>query len=303
MNMKNIVLVCSAILASVSFASGRVSAQDVSQGFTMAWQEGVATVSTDKGATTLNFRVPVEAKVVKGAPFSAEIVTESIQTLADGNRIVQRSNARVYRDGEGRVRREEERGSNSSNISITDPVSGVSYLLDAEKRIARQTPSMAGLRIMELQQAVHDLTMRVPPNAADKLRALAVPQQEIELKIEQEGLGRVFERRVPEPARVEQLPARDIEGVRAVGTRRTTTIAAGAIGNDLPIEIVSEEWTSPDLNILVMTERRDPRLGTSTYRLVNIIRAEPDRYLFEVPSDYTLAPTGITRKPGPAPRK
>jgi hypothetical protein len=303
MNMKNIVLVCSAILASVSFASGRVSAQDVSQGFTMAWQEGVATVSTDKVATTLNFRVPVEAKVVKGAPFSAEIVTESIQTLADGNRIVQRSNARVYRDGEGRVRREEERGSNSPNISITDPVSGVSYLLDAEKRIARQTPSMAGLRIMELQQAAHDLTMRVPPNAADKLRALAVPQQEIELKIEQEGIGRVFERRVPEPARVEQLPARDIEGVRAVGTRRTTTIAAGAIGNDLPIEIVSEEWTSPDLNILVMTERRDPRLGTSTYRLVNIIRAEPDRYLFEVPSDYTLAPTGITRKPGPAPRK
>jgi hypothetical protein len=303
MNMKNIVVVCSAILASVSFASGRVSAQDVSQGFTMAWQEGVATVSTDKVATTLNFRVPVEAKVVKGAPFSAEIVTESIQTLADGNRIVQRSNARVYRDGEGRVRREEERGSNSPNISITDPVSGVSYLLDAEKRIARQTPSMAGLRIMELQQAVHDLTMRVPPNAADKLRALAVPQQEIELKIEQEGIGRVFERRVPEPARVEQLPARDIEGVRAVGTRRTTTIAAGAIGNDLPIEIVSEEWTSPDLNILVMTERRDPRLGTSTYRLVNIIRAEPDRYLFEVPSDYTLAPTGILRKPLPPPRK
>ena len=91
--------------------------------------------------------------------------------------------------------------------------------------------------------------------------------------------------------------------LRALGTRRTTTIAAGAIGNELPIEIVSEEWTSPDLKVLVMTERRDPRLGTSTYRLVNIIRAEPDRYLFEVPSDYTLAPTGFIRKPGPAPRK
>jgi hypothetical protein len=49
-----------------------------------------------------------------------------------------------------------------------------------------------------------------------------------------------------------------------------------------------------------MTERRDPRLGTSTYRLVNIIRAEPDGSLFEVPADYTLAPAGIIRKPGPA---
>jgi hypothetical protein len=275
----------------------------------MAWQDGIATVINDSVTTSLNFRMPVEARVVKGAPFSAEIVTESVQTLADGNRIVQRSNTRMYRDGEGRVRREEERGSNSSNspsISITDPVSGLSYLLDSDKRIARQTPSMAGLRIMELQKAVavHDFNIRVPPGAADKLRFLAAPQQEIELRIEQEQIDtRSAERSVPEQVKIEQLAARDIEGVRAVGTRRTTTIAAGAIGNELPIEIVSEEWTSLDLKVLVMTERRDPRLGTSTYRLVNIIRAEPDHYLFEVPSDYTLAPTGVTRKPGPAPRK
>ena len=138
----------------------------------------------------------------------------------------------------------------------------------------------------------------------DTLKVLAAPPPEIERRVEEEkiSLGPV-KTRMPERVKVEQLPARDIEGVRAVGTRRTTTIAAGAIGNELPIEIVSEEWTSLDLKVLVMTERRDPRLGTSTYRLVNIIRAEPDHDLFEVPSDYTLAPSGITRKPGPAPRK
>ena len=301
MSMKNIV-VCFTILASVSFASVRVSTQEASTGFTMAWQEGVAAVVEKDGVTTaLNFRMPVEAKVVKGAPFSADIVTESIQTLADGNRIVQRSNTRMYRDGEGRVRREEERGSDSPNISITDPVSGLSYSLDPEKRVARQAPHIAGFGIMELQKTVQALAMRVPPDAADKLKALAAPQQEIERKIEEAKLFRgSFERGVPEQVKVEQLPARNIEGVRAEGTRRTTTIAAGAIGNELPIEIVSEEWTSPDLKILVMTERRDPRLGTSSYRLVNIIRAEPDRYLFEVPSDYTVAPAGIIRKPGPA---
>lgn len=301
MNTKNIV-VCSTILACVSLASVRVSTQEVLPQFTMGWQEGVATVVEKNGVTTaLNFRMPVEAKVVKNAPFSAEIVTESIQTLADGNRIVQRSNTRVYRDNQGRVRREEDRGSKSPVISITDPVSGMAYLLDPDNRVVRQTPNIAGFRMMELEKAVHELAMRVPTAAADKLKVLAAPQQEIERRLEEEKIGRgPLEARVPEQVKVEQLPARDIGGVRAEGTRRTTTIAAGAIGNELPIEIVSEEWTSPDLKILVMTERRDPRLGTSTYRLVNIIRAEPDRYLFEVPSDYTLAPTQIIRKPGPA---
>jgi hypothetical protein len=44
----------------------------------------------------------------------------------------------------------------------------------------------------------------------------------------------------------EKLPERFIEGVVATGVRRTTTIEKGAIGNDLPITIVSEEWTSPE---------------------------------------------------------
>ena len=301
MSMKNIVAMAT-LVACISFASVPVSTQEVFPNFTMAWQEGVArTVEIDGVTTALNVRLPIEAKVVKGAPFSADIVTESIQTLADGNRIVQRSSTRMYRDGEGRVRREEVRGSESPFISITDPVSGLSYSLDPDNRVARQTPNMAGFRMLELEKAVHELSMRVPTAAADKLKVLAAPQQELERRIEEVQIARApLQTRVPEQVKVEQLPARDIEGVRAEGTRRTTTIAAGAIGNELPIEIVSEEWTSPDLNILVMTDRRDPRLGTSTYRLENIIRAEPDRYLFEVPSDYTLAPMGIIRKPGPA---
>jgi hypothetical protein len=45
--------------------------------------------------------------VVKGAPYSAESVTETIQTLGDGNRIVNRFTSTVYRDGEGRTRREQ----------------------------------------------------------------------------------------------------------------------------------------------------------------------------------------------------
>jgi hypothetical protein len=280
-------------LAFVASSVVAVSTQEVSFGGKIAFNFDVG------------FRVPIEARIVKGAPFSADIVTESIQTLSDGNRIVQRSNTRFYRDSEGRVRREEDRGSASPMISITDPVSGLSYSLDPENLIARQTPNRVGLEIIELQKAVHELSMRVPTAAADKLKMLAASQElEIQRKIEAEKVaGARVETALAEQVTVERLPARDIAGVRAEGVRRTTTIAAGAIGNELPIEIVSEEWTSPDLKILVMTERRDPRMGISTYRVTNINRAEPDRYLFEVPANYTVKETEIIRKAGPAPRK
>jgi len=43
--------------------------------------------------------VSVETKPVLGAPYSAEAVSESVQVLADGNRIVRRSASRVYRTG------------------------------------------------------------------------------------------------------------------------------------------------------------------------------------------------------------
>ena len=91
-----------------------------------------------------------------------------------------------------------------------------------------------------------------------------------------------------EPSVEERLGDRLIEGVLASGVRRTTTIGTGAIGNEQPIKIVSEEWTSPDLQILVMTDRTDPRVGHSTYRLLKIVRSDPDPALFQVPADYTL---------------
>src|SRR3954470_12310279 len=46
-------------------------------------------------------------KTVKNAPYSAEAVTETIQTLGDGNRIVNRISSTLYRDSEGRTRREQ----------------------------------------------------------------------------------------------------------------------------------------------------------------------------------------------------
>jgi hypothetical protein len=93
----------------------------------------------------------------------------------------------------------------------------------------------------------------------------------------------------------ETLPSKVIEGVLADGKRTTTTIAAGAEGNERDLIITAEEWTSPELHVLVLTEHKDPRNGDSSYRLTSINRNEPQASLFEVPADYRVRETGIRR--------
>jgi hypothetical protein len=51
--------------------------------------------------------------------------------------------------------------------------------------------------------------------------------------------------------------------------RTTITIPAGEIGNERAIEIVSERWYSPELQLVVMTRHSDPRTGETVYRLTN----------------------------------
>jgi hypothetical protein len=86
----------------------------------------------------------------------------------------------------------------------------------------------------------------------------------------------------------EDLGEQHIEGVLAKGTRTTSTIPAGALDNEQPIRIVSEEWFSSELQVLVMTKHSDPRVGETTYRLTNVSRTEPEKSLFELPAGYRL---------------
>lgn len=109
------------------------------------------------------------------------------------------------------------------------------------------------------------------------------------------GRGGAIARLSPGEFVEEKLAPRTIENVRAEGIRRTLTIPAGQIGNLLPIKVASEEWTSPDLKVLVLTQHSDPRIGESSYRLLNIIRAEPNPSFFQVPPDYTVRETGIRK--------
>lgn len=232
---------------------------------------------------------------VKGAPYSAEAVTETTQTLADGNRIVRRSSSVLYRDSEGRERREESfnklgnwsaEGEPAKAIFISDPVAKVNYTLDTKGRTAHKLPlpamvSMPGGR--GARTSIHTFTTsaeRMPP-PPPPLEAGAVASGNIGYSDNRVGAQR-------SPAKVEQLGKNVIEGVEVEGTRTIFTIPAGQIGNERPLDIISERWYSPELKVTVLSKNSDPRSGETVYKLTNINRSEPLRSMFEVPPDYTI---------------
>lgn len=101
------------------------------------------------------------------------------------------------------------------------------------------------------------------------------------------------------PAVATLLPARDIDGVRAQGERSTWTIEAGRVGNERPIQIVREVWTSSELGLTLSSRDFDPRSGEQLYRLQNLRRGEPEAALMRVPADYSVTGRTVTRPPAP----
>ena len=201
------------------------------------------------GAGGPGFMEPVEP--ARGAPFKAQSVDEHTQTLSDGNRIARKTTASLWRDGEGRTRREMD-----GRVLIDDPVAGTGFVLDPETKTAMQRPSFPGHR---------------PPDGGGGARHDKGDKEE------------------PPGGKASQpLGTRTIEGLEATGTRHTLTIPAGEIGNEKPIEVVSERWYSPELQAVVLSTHRDPRTGQDTHRLTGITRGEPDKSLFEVPEGFTV---------------
>lgn len=238
----------------------------------------------------LSSEVSFDRKVVKGAPYSAEATTETIQTLSDGNRIVRKNSATIYRDSDGRTRREQTLGAIGQwtaagdppkTIFINDPVARVNYVLDPKAQTARK------MSIPQLGPGQTFIRVPAPPS---------VPAPPAQPNGTAPGV-RVFENAVPAPntgsierhaPKVEALGKQEIEGVEAEGTRTTVSIPAGKIGNERQIDIVTERWYSPELQVVVYSKRSDPMAGETIYRLTNINRDEPARSLFEVPPGYTL---------------
>jgi hypothetical protein len=243
--------------------------------------------------------------VVKNAPYSAEAVSEHVQVLADGNRIVHKDSSQVARDSEGRTRRDMAvpalgpLAANGPKLSVIfDPVTNVSYTLDHKAKTARKMPGKG--------VAVFDTTTDTGPGVPIAGAAAVSEEKRMgRMEVAHSGVVHASEdvvmaapiavarMRTSGTAKTESLGKQNIEGVVAEGTRNTEIIPAGEMGNERPIEIVSERWYSPELQTVVMTRHKDPRMGESTYKLTNIRRTEPLKSLFEVPPDYAVKETPL----------
>jgi hypothetical protein len=261
---------------------------------------------------------------VVGAPYAAEEVTKFTQTLGDGTRIQREDKVAVYRDGQGRVRRE-----SPNEITIMDSAAGVGYLLDPKamtarkisvsvirrlgaaegellngalakaeaERVAIQMKADAGSRPPNapIQHQGSVLIQRHETGSADPKVHAATESTVAHAKAEASGPNpnvvffstqKEMVQRHASPA--ESLGQQSIEGVMSEGTRGTETIPAGAIGNDRPIQVVTERWYSPELKTVTLTRRSDPRSGEEIFRLANVRRGEPSPDLFQLPAGYRV---------------
>jgi hypothetical protein len=229
------------------------------------------------------------AAPVLGAPYSATMTNEFVQTLSDGTHITQSTTGNVARDSQGRTRQDASLPA-IGNLSaadaphlvfIQDPVSHTAYTLNLTDKTAQKMP--AAPMNVSIPDGPNDgprVVMRVEGSAPAGAMSPPLPPPGIMIqRTVKADQGNVS---------TEDLGTQSMQGVQVTGTRTTRTIPANEIGNDAPITIVTEVWTSPELKTIIYSKRSDPRMGEQTFQLTNIDRSEPDASLFTVPSDFKV---------------
>ena len=253
------------------------------------------------GAVGAGIGEKISRTPVLGAPYSALITNESSQLLADGNRITQSSSGTTARDSQGRTRQDAPlpaignmAAANAPHfVFINDPVGQKTYTLNLTEKTAQsfampRASSGTGAGVgtggsVEANTLFLKLKQEAEASASGQTPEIATQKSSIMMdKVKAETFGEATE------VSTEDLGTQTMEGVLVTGTRTTKTIPTGQIGNEKPISIVIEVWTSPDLKTVVMSKRSDPRMGEQTFRLTNIVRVEPDASLFTVPADFKV---------------
>lgn len=285
-------------------------------------------------------------RMTRNAPFSAEALTESVQILWDGTKIVRKTGSKFYRDNDGRFRREDsktllgvpgDRVEIAESIKITDPVLGLKYILDVKNRTFKQSTTK---KLFESKKDTmftkqsewsikkeisseknsegsetrsEDQAMKGEKQAENSEKQAENREKQAENREKQaenrkkqaHPKDKVPEARPEDPrtrakqspdgqtigndgikTKTESLGVQTVHGVVAEGTRTTTTIEVGTIGNDREINVVYEKWYSKELQLTVLSKHSDPRFGEQTYQLSNISRENPPTSLFQPPPDY-----------------
>ena len=360
-----------------------------------AWRRWAEDYSNEMRASMGTMFAPRmgSSKMVKGAPYTAEVVTESTQTLPDGNTISRKKTGLIFRDGEGRTRQELGGDGKKSTIHINDPVEKRMYILtpgankaivvpsasaaphahahayafDKDKHKHKQVVRAGSTEIRiddgkvfvdgrEVGTENAEFTSRsgkkivvangkvtidgkdvgrydIGPGASrttQRVETVTSPdgttREEVRIQVVRSGDGVAPVPPVPptpptpslaplppmpplpglttmrfETAKLGKgvttsLGSREFDGVKAEGKSTVWTIAAGEIGNKNPINVTSESWYSPELQVTVMSRYNDPRTGETVYRLANIRRVEPAPDLFKVPEGYEVKGRGPKAK-------
>ena len=234
----------------------------------------VAQTSVNFGDNGLNFPTP-------GMQFQAEATMHSTQHLGDGTVIVKEMQVTLARDDQGRfsfVSHSIQPADNIESHVILDPVMGRELNWGTLSKVVMNTPIRANSHI----------TVSVLPRERDASSTLPPDEK----RVTNEDLG-----------------SKTIAGIPVVGTRTVTTIAAGKIGNSQEIVIRHEQWTSPDLQLIVAESDDNPFGATRTYEITSFERSAPPETLFHAPENIplqtrTLAPIalpsmGMTPPPPP----
>jgi hypothetical protein len=275
------------LLLALAAAALAAAAQD--NNFVLVQKEKADVEQIIANAKAISLAGGIVGPTVKGAPYSAEEIHETTQVLADGTRIHNETKTTVYRDSEGRIRRE-----TPDEIAIWDPTTGTSFVQNRKQDIVRKQQLNVVFRTSGAGKEGEPgpVTARegwFSSSAGPNVRVNAAQQVSGQVTAE---TGRVASINAAGPegpataavAKPEPLGSQSIEGIVSEGARTTSTIPTGAIGNDRPINIVTERWFSPELQVVTMTRKTDPRTGEDIVRLTNISRGEQDPSLFQAPA-------------------
>lgn len=271
---------------AVLFALGVVAAPTAAQTGNPNQIESRTVVRSDAGIAPIFPQMfePVatagllDDKLIKNQPVAAVFESETVSLQPNGGSVTSLTTIKIYRDSQGRTRREQTSAENAADrtITIEDPVLGVAYLL---------TPAT--------QTAFRYKLANVHPQSNGL--GDAVPRVIELLRKDDPQTGTVRKYRLDAP-KVEVLGRRQIvAGVEAEGRRLTFKIPAGAVGNATEVEATNEIWVAKDLRMLVKSTTRNPLAGEHNLRLTSLSRDEQPASLFEAPIGYTVRESGAVR--------
>lgn len=196
---------------------------------------------------------------VPNAPFSATVNTEWIRQLPDGSAITLKNHRAIARDAAGRIFQERR------------------YLLPDDGK------SKSGISQIEISDPVaHELYICIPQGHTCQLEEFS-PRESA--PYDAPGKSHMVQ---GSPSESEDLGKQSIGGLETIGTRETTIIPAGAIGNNSPLMSKREFWYSPQLGVNLISKLQHPLSGTQNFEVSDITLGEPDAKLFEVPAGFKI---------------